>query len=194
MCTHADGDEEQKQKAKEIGGWLAGEGVHLLTGGGQGLLSVVSQAFYDVPGRHGLIIGIIPAEERNTTAAEADFLKPKEHYPNEWVELPIYTHLYKSGREGGNDDLSRNHINVLTSNVIICLPGYGWGTTRELELAVKYKPKAVVAYFDRPAQGAVHQHAVVSNLPIKFRNNLRELQKTVREILQTAAAAKTTKR
>jgi len=189
MCTHEIGDQEQRKKANEIGGWLASEGVHLLTGGGPGLMSAVSQAFYNVPNRRGLLVGIIPAAEANTSAAERDNLEPKEGYPNEWVELPIYTHLYKSGKEGGKDDLSRNHINILTSNVIICLPGYKWGTTRELELAAKYKADAVVAYFDKPSETAADQHAVVRNLPIKFCNDLSELQKTIRKILWYRAPA-----
>jgi predicted Rossmann-fold nucleotide-binding protein len=178
MCTNDDGDQDQINKAKEIGGWLASERVHLLTGGGPGLMSVVSQAFHDVADRQGLIIGIIPCASANNPK------KAKEKYPNKWVELPIYTHLYKSGKDGGKDRLSRNHINILTSDVVIALPGYGWGTTRELELAAEYKPGAVMAYFAKPGNEARDQHEVVRGLSIKFCNDLRELQNDVRTILR----------
>ena len=60
------------------------------------------------------------------------------------MELPVYTHLPLSGVDGQHD-LSRNHINVLTSDVIIALPGSD-GTRSEVELAVKYdRPVAVFA-------------------------------------------------
>ena len=42
----------------------AGEGVHLLTGGGGGVMSAVSEAFHGVPERRGLVIGVIPGLRR----------------------------------------------------------------------------------------------------------------------------------
>ena len=42
------------------------------------------------------------------------------------------------------DPLSRNHINVLSSDVIVALPG-GAGTRSEVELAVMYR-KPVISY------------------------------------------------
>ena len=69
--------------------------------------------------------------------------RPKPGYPNPWVELAIRTHLPLSG-EQGTDRESRNHINVLTSDVVIALPG-GAGTRSELTLALRYgKPVAVL--------------------------------------------------
>src|SRR5262249_16811637 len=102
------------EKASRLGRWLAVEGVHLLTGGGRGVMEAVSRAFYETPDRRGLVIGIIPASE---TAVE-----PKDGYPNHWVEIPIFTHLPLSGGRG-TEPLSRNHINVLSSDVLIALPG-----------------------------------------------------------------------
>ena len=51
---------EHGRKAQEIGEWLASEGVHLLTGGGGGLMMAVSRAFYEQPNRRGLVIGVLP--------------------------------------------------------------------------------------------------------------------------------------
>jgi hypothetical protein len=59
------------------------------------------------------------------------------------VELGIQTHLPRSG-EHGTDDLSRNHINILSCAAIIALPG-GLGTTAELTLATRYG-KPALAY------------------------------------------------
>ncbi len=119
-----------------LGHWLATEGVHLLTGGGGGVMSAVSRGFYETPKRAGLVIGVIPAGVGELGSAPPG-------YPNPWVEVPIRTHLPKSGREG-TDPASRNHINVLSSDVVIALPG-SWGTRSEVELAVLYA-RPLVAY------------------------------------------------
>jgi len=61
-------------------------------------------------------------------------------YPNEWVEVPVYTHLPTSGNNG-HEPNSRNHINILSADVVVALPG-GPGTGSELQLAALYgKPK-----------------------------------------------------
>ncbi len=92
-------------------------------------METVSRAFYDVEGRQGLVIGVLPA-------AGPDDASPPPGYPNPWVELSIRTHLHLSGIEG-TKVASRNHINVLSSDVIIALPG-AQGTRSEVELALRY--------------------------------------------------------
>ena len=64
-------------------------------------------------------------------------------YPNPWVEIPIHTHLPLSGVQG-TERASRNHINVLTADVVVALPG-GHGTISEVRLAVRYH-KPLVAF------------------------------------------------
>jgi len=123
--------------ADPVGVLLAESGVNLLTGGGRGVMTAVSRAFTQFAGPRGLCIGIIPC------AGENDRVTPKAGYPNEFVELAIYTHLPRSGPQG-TDDLSRNHINVLSSNAIIALPG-GAGTAAEVTLAIRYR-KPVIVY------------------------------------------------
>ena len=44
-----------------LGQWLAKKDVHLLTGGGQGVMSTVSKAFHEVQNRAGLVIGVLPS-------------------------------------------------------------------------------------------------------------------------------------
>src|SRR5215471_20746946 len=127
--------------ARIVGEMLADLGVNLLTGGGRGVMTSVSRAFTRHPDRRGVCIGIIPC------ASESDRGSPKDGYPNEFVELAIYTHLPYSGAQGAQD-LSRNHINVLSSAAIIALPGEA-GTASEVALAVRYG-KPVTAFSPDP--------------------------------------------
>src|SRR5215471_7197978 len=131
------GTDEHEEYARAIGELVADLGVNLLTGGGRGVMTSVSRAFTRRPGRAGICIGIIPCE------SESERATPKAGYPNEFVELAIYTHLPYSGTQG-TDDLSRNHINVLSCAAIIALPGEA-GTASEIALALHYR-KPVIAF------------------------------------------------
>lgn len=122
--------------ARDVGELLADLQVNLLTGGGRGVMEAVSRAFVQARRGRGVCVGIIPC-------SEADPSKPKDGYPNAFVELPIYTHLPYSG-ERGQDMLSRNHINVLSCMAIVALPGEA-GTLAEVSLAVRYRTP-VIAY------------------------------------------------
>ena len=106
-------------------------------------MSAVSEAFFRIPGREGLVIGVIPSAEDDALC------RPRDPYPNQWVEIPIFTHLYLSGQRGA-EPMSRNHINVLSSNALIALPG-GHGTASEVELALRYG-RPLVAYLDERRQ------------------------------------------
>jgi len=123
------GHERHDSLAREVGELLAELQVNLLTGGGRGVMEAVSRAYVQARRGHGVCIGVIPCDE-------VDPARPKQGYPNEFVELPIYTHLPYSG-ERGEDALSRNHINVLSCAAIVALPGMA-GTTAEASLAVRY--------------------------------------------------------
>ena len=136
--------------AEPLGRWLASAGVHLLTGGGVGTMQAVSRAFADVQPRAGMVIGVLPADLPDGIAV------PRAGYPNPFVEVAIFTHLPLSGI-AGTDPRSRNHINILSSDVVVVLPG-NEGTESEMTLAVRYK-KPVVAFFGdyavdwRPPEG-----------------------------------------
>ena len=129
--------------SKSLGRRLARMGVHLLTGGGGGVMAAVSEAFFNVAGRRGRVIGIIPGRvQAGAYAAHAG-------YPNPWVEIPIFTHLPLSGRQG-TDPLSRNHINILSSDAIVALPGSA-GTASEASLALAYG-RPIIACLPGPSQ------------------------------------------
>ncbi len=119
--------------AVPLGRQLARLPVHLLTGGGSGVMTSVSRAFAEVEDRAGLVIGVLPLAEA-IGGPEAG-----GEYPNPWVEVPIRTHLGKLGA----DAFSRNHVNVLTSDVIIALPGSS-GTASEVALSIHYRRPLVL--------------------------------------------------
>lgn len=144
-----------------IGQLIASLGCDLLTGGGLGVMEAVSKAFYETAPRRGLVIGIVPGHVRPMEAVEWRDRTPVEFdlprgYPNEWVEIAIYTHLPDSGDEGTLRS-SRNHINVLTADAIVALPGRE-GTEAEMWLAIKYGVPVI-------AIGA-HQESIPHGVPI----------------------------
>lgn len=124
------GREPHTERARRLGEWIARAGYHLLTGGGAGVMAAVTEAFVRVERRRGLAIGILPA------AAGAPPGAAPPGYPNPWVEIAVRTHLDQVGRDGSGP-ASRNHLNVLSSSVVIVLPGSA-GTASEARLAVRY--------------------------------------------------------
>jgi uncharacterized protein (TIGR00725 family) len=138
------GSRAHEDLAAPLGRWLASIGVHLLTGGGAGVMAAVSRAFAEVQPRDGHVIGVLPANDIEGPPA------PRPGYPNRFVEIAIFTHLPLSGISG-TDPRSRNHINILSSDVVIVLPG-DEGTQSEMGLAVRYG-KPVIAFFGGDAVG-----------------------------------------
>lgn len=104
-------------------------------------MEAVSRAFAETPDRKGLVLGVLPGGSSSGLAPPG--------YPNPWVEVVVRTHLPHSGPLG-TDPLSRNHINVLTADVIVALPG-GAGTASEVALAVAYG-RPVIAFLDSPSR------------------------------------------
>ena len=132
-------DDAHAERAAPLGRWIAKQGYHLLTGAGGGVMMAVSRAFAEVEHRDGVVIGVVPSTA--TATADDPQRRPPSGYPNPWVELPIYTHLAVGG-EDGEDLASRNHINILTSTVVVLLPGAA-GTRGEARLAVRYETPCV---------------------------------------------------
>lgn len=123
--------------AAPLGALIARLELNLLTGAGRGVMTSVSRAFVEARHGRGITIGIVPAESAERPQV------PRPGSPNPYIDLPIYTHLPLSGTDGQNP-LSRNHINVLSSDAIVVLPG-SEGTASEAELALRYG-KPVVAF------------------------------------------------
>lgn len=130
--------DEYTDLAVPLGKLLADLECNLLTGAGRGVMTSVSRAYLKARRGRGISIGVVPCASLDARET------PRAGSPNPYVELPVYTHLPLSGGDGQHD-LSRNHINVLTSDVIIALPGSD-GTRSEVELAIRYdKPVAAFA-------------------------------------------------
>jgi uncharacterized protein (TIGR00725 family) len=159
------GSQPHEERAGALGRWLAREGVHLLTGGGGGVMASVSRAFFGVSDRKGLVIGVLPG------SADAAVCRAPAGYPNPWVEIPICTHLPLSG-DRGTDPRSRNSINVLSSDVLVALPG-GPGTASEVRLARRYG-RPLVAYLESRSE--------IPDLPqeVVVRSSLAKVQEFVR--------------
>lgn len=119
------GTDMHRDLSHPLGELIASKAVHLLTGGGQGAMNAVGQAFTSSENRKGLHLGVIPTEKG---AAKAG-------YPNDYVEISILTPLEVfDGIDP--DQISRNHVNIMTSDMIIALPG-SKGTINEVKIAQK---------------------------------------------------------
>ena len=138
--------EAHDERSRRLGAWIARAGHHLLTGGGPGVMAAVTEAFVAVPDRRGLAVGVLPA---GRSGGDGQTGRPPPGYPNPWVELAIRTHLDRLGKQGG-DEGSRNHVNILSSDVVIFLPGSA-GTASEARLAVRYG-RPSIAWLDARAQ------------------------------------------
>jgi predicted Rossmann-fold nucleotide-binding protein len=152
MATGDDGTAKKHNSlAKTVGAVVARQGFHLLTGGGLGLMRVVGEEFLNTKARTGRLISILRADgtahlsgawdQHGKLDRKKERSKPikriwKPNADNKLAEILIRTHLPYSG-DLGDHDLSRNHINILTSDAIIFLPG-GSGTFSELQLAWEY--------------------------------------------------------
>lgn len=124
------GADPHEEWATPLGQMLAGRNVHLLTGGGQGVMASVSKAFSEQENRKGLCLGVVPSEQRQ---GENGFFD-KAGYPNPHVEMVVRSPL---GTAGGADPkiISRNHINIMTSHAIVALPG-NVGTLNETHISL----------------------------------------------------------
>lgn len=157
------GAESHAELAAPLGRMLAEQGYDLLTGGAGGVMEAVSGAFAAVKNRAGRVIGVIRAQGMQHLGSGPRRYAP--HPPNCFVELPIFTHLPFSG-EQGKDALSRNHINVLTSDAVVVLPGAS-GTLSELELAVEYG-WPVIAFLGEKRVGGL----AAADLPARYGERL----------------------
>lgn len=122
-------------EADDVGRLVARLGAHLLTGGGGGQMEAVSRGFVRSELRSGLCIGVLPSKAQGSQ-------EPPEGYPNPYVELPIYTHLWLRGAQGAEVG-SRHSINVMSSTAVVVLYG-NEGTIWEARLARQWgKPVAL---------------------------------------------------
>src|SRR5262249_49177719 len=89
--------------------------------------------------RAGIAIGIIPGATA-PRGAGLEYHTKGAAYPNHFVDVAVFTHLPGEDPEG---ERSRNHINVLSADLIVALPG-GAGTHAEIQLAKRYGKPVVL--------------------------------------------------
>ncbi len=115
MGSHNTESPAVMEDARRLGEAIARRGYVLLTGGGPGVMKAACEGAYRAG---GLVIGILPNDRQH----------PLEKYPNEFVDIPIYTGMYDA----------RNVINAKTPHVLVALSG-GPGTLSEIALALRNK-------------------------------------------------------
>ncbi len=135
---------DRARLAHEVGALVAGLGAHLLTGGGFGVMEAAAEGFVGMPGRIGLSIGVVP-RDRDGPFDVPDHDVDGRPYPNPFVEIAIMTPLPPLVPDWRHTP-ARNHVNVLTADAIIALPGDD-GTRNELDMAAVYAGEA-----DRPRE------------------------------------------
>jgi len=150
------GSQSFSELSRCVGAAIAKQGCHLLTGGGGGVMAEVSRAFCEITPREGLSIGILKGRTESDSCQSAFPLLHTPAPPNPWVEIPIYTHLPLSG-ERGREEGSRNHINVLSSDVLVALPG-GGGTYSEVILRIDYGRPVIFFIGDHTIDGKGADH------------------------------------
>jgi uncharacterized protein (TIGR00725 family) len=113
MGSHTEESPSVMEDARRLGEAIAKSDYVLLTGGGPGVMRAVCEGAYKAG---GLVIGILPNDKQH----------PLEKYPNEFVDISIFTGMYDA----------RNVINAKTPHVMVALSG-GAGTLSEIALALR---------------------------------------------------------
>lgn len=135
---------ERTELARATGAMVAKLGAHLLTGGGYGVMAAAAEGFVAVDGRSGFSIGVVPRDP------DGPFDRPNRReadrpYPNPFVEIAVMTPLSPRVQDWRTMP-GRNHINVLTADAVVSLPGSA-GTRNELDMAAEYRGER-----ERPAR------------------------------------------
>lgn len=177
VAVVGDGSNPYRDKSAVVAEWIAQSGFHLLTGGGGGVMAAVTEAYVECVGRKGIALGVIPG----SATAKNDRLEYRTKspaYPNYSVELAVFTHLPGEDPEG---ERSRNHINVLSADLVVALPG-GPGTHAEIQLAKRYGKPTILflssgdsIHGQTPGDLAGEGFMVVSDFPSFLQAAYREL-------------------
>lgn len=129
-------EEEWGEYSRPIGELIAKYDYHLLTGAGAGVMLATARAFCSQEDRLGMSIGIIP------TMDYAQGLIASEEFPNPYIEIPIITQLDHKA-QSDSMPYSRNNVNVMSSHILVILPG-DHGTRNEVALALRCKKPMVL--------------------------------------------------
>src|SRR5215470_7343961 len=99
VLVAGDGANPHREKSSVVGEWIAQAGYHLLTGGGDGVMVAVTEAFVESAGRMGSAIGIIPGVAADR-AGHFEYRTKGSAYPNPFIDIAVFTHLLGEDPEG----------------------------------------------------------------------------------------------
>ena len=105
-------------------------------------MEATARAFSQTEGRAGLTLGVLPSSHSCDMPDNRKSYQPPKGYPNPYIDLAIRTHLHLSASEG-MEISSRNHIIILTADIVIALPG-GAGTRSEIQLTIEYGKPLII--------------------------------------------------
>ena len=112
---------EDEQYAYQIGAMIAQEGYILLNGGrSSGVMEASAKGAKD---NGGITVGVLPVDDTD--------------WASQYIDIPIVTGM----------GMARNVINILSSDLIIALPGKA-GTISKIAIALKYNKEIVLFKFD----------------------------------------------
>ncbi|KWK55662.1 DNA-binding protein [Burkholderia stagnalis] len=152
------GKHEWPDLAAPLGTWIATQGFDLLTGGGGGVMLSTARAYATTPGRRGRSIGVVPSEAHPVFG-----FAPLAGYPNPFIDLPVVTPLPRKDADAPDDALNRNYMNVLTSDIVVALPG-SQGTLDEIRLATRFAKPLICVGPGAAFDGVPHGTRIVSAL------------------------------
>jgi len=146
---------EDEQYAYQIGAMIAREGWVLLNGGrASGIMEASAKGAKD---NGGITIGILPVDD--------------PVWASQYIDIPIVTGM----------GIARNVINILSSDLIIALPGRA-GTISEIALALNYGKEVILFRFDvsewlKPYQkeGKVHFINELDELRVFIKKKLSDI-------------------
>ena len=106
-----------------------------------------------MPGRAGRSIGIPP-----TQADPLAGFVPLDGYPHPFVDIPILTPPPRREPDAAPDTINRNYVNVLSSDLIVALPGvrHGRGDRARAALAQAAHLLRAGRCVSRACGGATH--------------------------------------
>lgn len=184
-------DKTLMSRARAVGKLVADLGCNLITGGGEGGMAIVAQAFCETPYRVGRSIGVIPGKvdwNQSEPFGAVGELKytPKSGYPNPWIETPIFTHLPGGKKDIAKGENSRNIVNVISAHLVVVLPG-GDGAQAELELAVAFHDKPVFVLLRSQDAVGSYNPARVPGQTVNVVDDLETLQRLIKTELASFA-------
>ena len=153
MGSHRDESPSVMADALRLGEGIAERGYVLLTGGGPGVMKAVCAGAQRAG---GLVIGVLPNDKQH----------PLENYPNEFVDIPIYTGMYDA----------RNVVNAKTPDVLVALSG-GAGTLSEIAIAIRSGTPIICLHGPQFAIPGNHDVVAVDTVEEVFREIEKKLRK-----------------